>query len=68
MKKKRQKKMKAIRQQDWHNKEEVLNLDELMDVQGGIEKDLEKEECGLGCFPKADYEVDPKDSVNSNHE
>lgn len=68
MKKKRQKKMKAIRQQDWHDKEEVLNLDELMDVQGGIEKDPEKDECGLGCFPKADYEVDPKDSVNSNHE
>ena len=68
MKQKRQKKMKAIRQQDWHEKEEVLNFDELMDVQGGIEDDPDKGICGLGCFPSGTDEVDPKDSINCNNE
>ncbi|WP_455669065.1 hypothetical protein [Phocaeicola sp.] len=33
----------------YSEEEQVLNLDELMDVQGGIdEKELAK--CGLGCY------------------
>lgn len=68
MKKNQDEKMKKSPVQDWSEKEEVLNLDELMDVQGGIEKDPETDDCGLGCYLKGTNEVDPKDSVNSNHE
>lgn len=31
------------------SQEELLNLDELFDVQGGIDRTL-RENCGLGCF------------------
>ncbi|GHT27080.1 hypothetical protein FACS189432_02820 [Bacteroidia bacterium] len=40
--------------QQQHTEEEIseeLNIEELMDVQGGIEDEPEKKEhCGLGCF------------------
>lgn len=31
------------------SQEELLNMDELFDVQGGIDNPL-RENCGLGCF------------------
>lgn len=30
--------------------EELLNLDELLEVQGGIDSDEDTSNCGLGCF------------------
>lgn len=33
----------------YSEEEQVLNLDELMDVQGGTD-DKETEKCGLGCY------------------
>lgn len=33
--------------------DEKLNLDELLDVQGGIEDNQSSQSCGLGCFTGA---------------
>lgn len=30
--------------------EEFLDLDELLEIQGGIDKEEERANCGLGCF------------------
>lgn len=30
--------------------EEYLNLDELLEIQGGIDNDEDLANCGLGCF------------------
>lgn len=30
--------------------EEFLNLDELLEIQGGIDNDEDLANCGLGCF------------------
>lgn len=35
------------------DEEQVLNLNELMDVQGGVEDKELKPNCGLGCFSGA---------------
>jgi len=32
-----------------------LNIEDLTDVQGGIEEDFQRGECGLGCFLGAGY-------------
>ena len=32
-----------------------LNIEEITDIQGGIEDDRGKNECGLGCFLGAGY-------------
>lgn len=51
MKKKRTSKKEAGKR--WDREDEVLDLKELMDVQGGVEKDDEKEKgiCqSLGCY------------------
>ena len=32
-----------------------LNIEELTDVQGGIEDVIKKDDCGLGCFIGAGY-------------
>ena len=34
---------------------EELNIEDLTDVQGGIEEDFSRENCGLGCFIGAGY-------------
>ena len=34
---------------------EELNIEDLTDVQGGIEEGLSKGDCGLGCFIGAGY-------------
>ena len=41
------------------NESEELNIEDLTDVQGGIEDDFSKENCGLGCFLNADYGGSP---------
>lgn len=33
--------------------DEKLNLDELLDIQGGIEDNQSSQNCGLGCFTGA---------------
>lgn len=51
MKKKNMGKRKAEKR--WDRKEEVLDLKELMDVQGGVEKEMDdkKDTCvSLGCY------------------
>ncbi|MEG0454844.1 MAG: hypothetical protein RR559_05795 [Bacteroides sp.] len=46
-----------------NEEDESLNLDELLDVQGGIEDDQKNQGCGLGCFTGAMTQQDP-----TNHE
>lgn len=67
MKKKRTSKKEAGKR--WDREDEVLDLKELMDVQGGVEKDEEKEKgicLSLGCYT---LEVPPiEDSMETHHE
>lgn len=67
MKKKRTNKKKV--EKCWDREDEVLDLKELMDVQGGVEKDDEKEKSiclSLGCYT---LEVPPiEGSMEKHHE
>lgn len=49
-------------------REEVLDLAQLMDVQGGIDQDEEKIECGLGCYNNGTIEIDPIETGHSHEE
>ena len=67
MKKKRMNRKKA--EQKWEREDEVLDLKELMNVEGGTDKDEEKEKnvcVTLGCYS---LEVPPLEDRNeSRHE
>lgn len=66
MKKKRTSKKKVEKR--WEREDEVLDLKELMDVQGGVEKDDEKEKTcmSLGCYLLRVPQVE--NSMEKNHE
>lgn len=42
----------------WEKEDEMLDLKELMDVQGGIEKDDRNKVCDLGCYNGGTIEGD----------
>ena len=67
MKKKRMNRKKA--EQKWEREDEVLDLKELMNVEGGMDKDEEKEKnvcLTLGCYS---LEIPPlEDGNESRHE
>lgn len=52
----------------WEKEDEVLDLKELMDVQGGIDKDDKHKVCDLGCYNGGTVEVDPGNIMNDSHE
>ena len=59
------KKKKVVKK--WEREDEVLDLKELMDVQGGIDKDEQKEKnvcITLGCYS---LEVPPLEDGNEKH-
>ena len=45
---------KGDNQDENYSQEELLNMDELFDLQGGID-DKQLESCGLGCFSGATF-------------
>lgn len=66
MKKKRMNRKKA--EQKWEREDEVLDLKELMDVEGGVVKNEELKICNLGCYNGINTEIDPKDGKIEEHE
>ena len=50
--------------QERASQEEILNLDELFDVQGGIDDKLQGG-CGLGCFTGSTMHSNPGQSSES---
>ena len=47
-----------------NEEDERLNLDELLDVQGGIEDNQNSVGCGLGCFSGAMTQQNPTNRDN----
>lgn len=47
------------------SQEEVLNMDELFDLQGGVDDQL-KGNCGLGCFTGATMHQSSDDKPSTN--
>lgn len=66
MKKKRMNLKKAEKR--WEREDEVLDLKELMDVEGGIENNEGLRACELGCFNNASTEIEPNEGKTEEHE
>ena len=52
----------------WEREDEVLDLKELMDVEGGVENNEEKRICSLGHYGGGGDGSDPNDGKTEGHE
>lgn len=52
----------------WEREDEVLDLKELLDVQGGIDKDDRHKVCDLGCYNGGTIIIDPQGTEGNTHE
>ena len=67
MKKKEKENNKQPEYSNYSDEEQVLDLNELMDVQGGID-DEELSQCGLGCYTGGFVDPTKKQDENAGNE
>lgn len=60
------KKKKVVKK--WEREDEILDLKELMDVEGGVEKNEGLKTCNLGCYNGINKEIEPNDDKIEDHE